>query len=59
MSGVPNRLFARLPMPVQVGDIVKLTSTPGLWRVETCKEAEDRRDAKCVVVRVEEPEDQR
>ena len=47
----PARLretFARLPMPVQVGDVVTIGDTEHV--VRTCKVADDLRDAKCVVI---------
>lgn len=48
----PERLFARLAMPVRVGQILALPGHEGRWQVETAKVADDGRDAKCVVFRV-------
>lgn len=50
---VPERVFARLPLPVAPGDVRRLGAWPAsCWRVETARVADDLRDAKCVLERM-------
>lgn len=43
-------VFVRLPMPVAVGQRVQLDAPWGAGVVDTCKVADDLRDAKCTVL---------
>jgi hypothetical protein len=51
----PTRLFSRLPRDMRAGEVIELAGTPGWWRVETAKLADDGKDTKCVLVRAEAP----
>ena len=45
---LPDRIFARLRLPVKVGDV--RTFDGRAYVVDTCHPAEDFKDAKCTLV---------